>query len=62
MNYRSKIDFEGKFHKLCNGGAITYVELKEMPGKNIEAVEEIIEYAYSRAVITWELIFRWIIA
>ena len=48
MNYRSKIDFEGKFHKLCNGGAITYVELKEMPGKNIEAVEEIIEYAYSR--------------
>lgn len=48
MNYRSKIDFEGRFHSLCNGGSITYVEVKEMPGKNTEAVQEIIEYAYSK--------------
>lgn len=46
LNYKEKIDFEGRFHRLCNGGSITYVELKEMPERNIEAVKEIIEYAY----------------
>lgn len=46
LNYKSKIELEGNFHKLCNGGSITYVELKEMPGKNVEAVQEIVEYAY----------------
>ena len=46
ISYKDKIAFEGKFHSLCNGGAITYVELKEMPGRNVEAVREIIEYAY----------------
>lgn len=46
ISYKDKIACEGKFHSLCNGGAITYVELKEMPGRNIEAIREIVEYAY----------------
>lgn len=46
MNYRDKIDAEARFHHLCNGGSITYSELNEMPGINIEAVKEIVEYAY----------------
>ena len=41
-----KINIESKFHHLCNGGSITYVEFEEMPGINVEAVQEIIEYAY----------------
>jgi len=46
VSYKEKIALEGKFHRLCNGGSITYVEFKEMPGRNIEAVQEIVEYAY----------------
>lgn len=45
-NYKQKIDLESRFHRLCNGGSITYVELQEMPERNVEAVQEIIEYAY----------------
>jgi len=45
INYKEKIDMEGNFHRLCNGGSITYVELKEMPGMNYEAVKEVVEYA-----------------
>lgn len=47
-NYKDKIDLEGCFHHLCNGGSITYIELNEMPGLNVEAVKEIIEYAYEK--------------
>lgn len=46
VSYRDKIDLEGRFHRLCNGGSITYIELNEMPGINADAVKEIIEYAY----------------
>ena len=46
VNYKDKIDMEGRFHHLCNGGSITYIELNEMPGINVEAVKEIVEYAY----------------
>lgn len=46
IHYREKIEIESRFHALCNGGSITYIELKEMPGRNIEAVQEIVEYAY----------------
>lgn len=45
-DFIEKIKFEGMFHHLCNGGSITYVELEEMPENNIEAVQEIITYAY----------------
>lgn len=45
-DYTEKIHFEGRFHHLCNGGSITYIELKEMLYGNQEAIKEIIEYAY----------------
>lgn len=46
LGYRKKIELESAFHALCNGGSITYVELAEMPLHNVEAVQEIVEYAY----------------
>ena len=45
-DYIQKIDLEAPFHALCNGGCITYVEMAEMPGKNIEATKEVVDYAY----------------
>lgn len=46
VNYRDKVDMESRFHHLCNGGSITYIELNEMPGINVEAIKEIVQYAY----------------
>lgn len=46
-DYTQKINFEAPFHKMCNGGCITYVEMEEMPGSNVEATEEVILYAYN---------------
>lgn len=48
VSYRAKAELEGLFHALCNGGAITYVEFKEMPSRNIAAVQEVIDYAVSQ--------------
>lgn len=38
-----KIKLEGIFVKYFKGGSITYVELKESPGKNIEAIYTIVK-------------------
>ena len=46
-DYMTKISFEAPFHFLCNGGSITYIELDEMPWRNVEAVQEIVESAYT---------------
>jgi ribonucleoside-triphosphate reductase len=40
-----KIAAEGAFHKLCNGGAITYIELNEIPIENIEGIKDIVKFA-----------------
>ncbi len=40
-----KIQLEGLFHEICNGGCITYVELGEAPLSNIEGLKELIEVA-----------------
>lgn len=45
-----KIDLEAPFHKLCNGGCITYIELSEAPLTNIEALNDGIKYAESRGI------------
>ena len=37
-----KIAIEGPYHKYCNAGHISYVELESAPGNNIEAYERII--------------------
>lgn len=40
-----KIQLEGPFHEICNGGCITYVELGEAPISNDEGLREYIECA-----------------
>ncbi len=40
-----KIQLEGLFHGVCNGGCITYVELKEAPIGNAEGLQEFIQTA-----------------
>lgn len=47
-DYIDKIDFETPFHKFCNGGSITYVEMEEMPNRNVEASKEVVDYAYDK--------------
>lgn len=45
-----KIRFEGKFHALCNGGSITYVEFREAPAMNIQALEDAVYFAQQHGV------------
>ena len=40
-----KIQLEGLFHELCNGGCITYIELKEAPIGNDEGLRELVGIA-----------------
>lgn len=39
-----KIEIEGKYHVYCNGGQISYIELKESPSDNIEGMYDILKY------------------
>ena len=45
-----KIQLEGLFHELCNGGCITYIELGEVPLSNVEGLEEYINIAIKAGV------------
>ena len=45
-----KIQLEGLFHELCNGGCITYIELGEAPLCNVEGLEEYINIAIKAGV------------
>lgn len=45
-----KIELEGVFHEICNGGSITYVELGEAPIGNAEGLQEYIGYAEQNGV------------
>lgn len=40
-----KIEIEAPFHKLCNGGGITYVELSELPFGNKDAISDLVDFA-----------------
>lgn len=42
-----KIEIEGMFTKYCNGGTINYVELKESPLYNIDAMYSLIQAMYN---------------
>ncbi|MBT9168182.1 MAG: Anaerobic ribonucleoside-triphosphate reductase [Syntrophomonadaceae bacterium] len=44
MSLFDKLSLEGEYHKYCNAGHISYVELAAPPGENVEAVEEIISH------------------
>lgn len=48
INLFDKIKLEAPFHSLCNGGHITYVELKEIPIGNYHAIRELVDYAISQ--------------
>ena len=50
VNCFRKIDLEAPFHKLCNGGHITYVELNEIPLGNGSAIEDLVDYAISKNI------------
>ncbi|MFZ7103211.1 MAG: anaerobic ribonucleoside triphosphate reductase [Peptococcaceae bacterium] len=41
-----KINIEGSYHKLCNAGHISYVELPSAPTNNIAAFESIVQAMY----------------
>jgi anaerobic ribonucleoside-triphosphate reductase len=45
-----KIQIEGPFHELCNGGSITYLELGEAPISNVEGLKEYINIAIKAGV------------
>jgi ribonucleoside-triphosphate reductase len=44
MSLFDKLSVEGEYHKYCNAGHISYVELDSPPGDNVEAVAEIINH------------------
>ncbi len=46
-----KIQIEGPFHKMCNGGHISYIELDGYP--DTETIENIINYAYDNSNISY---------
>lgn len=45
-----KIQLEGLFHEICNGGCITYIELGEAPLGNEEGLKEYIDIAVKAGV------------
>lgn len=45
-----KLELEGPFHILCNGGCISYVELGEAPLGNAEGLDELLEIAIKAGV------------
>ena len=42
ISFAEKLKLEGMYHKYCDAGHISYVELESPPGDNYEAVEEIV--------------------
>ncbi|MCE5222401.1 MAG: anaerobic ribonucleoside triphosphate reductase [Clostridium sp.] len=51
ISIKDKIDIEAPYHKLCNGGHITYIEVDDAP--NAETVMDIINYAYKHTNISY---------
>lgn len=41
----AKIRLEGPYHALCNGGSVTYIELREAPIGNVTAIEDLVKEA-----------------
>lgn len=51
ISIKDKIDIEAPYHKLCNGGHISYIELDDYPDE--ETVMDIINYAYKNTDISY---------
>ena len=51
ISIKDKIDIEAPYHKLCNAGHISYIELDDSPSP--EVIMEIINYAYKITNISY---------
>ena len=51
IGIQEKIDIEAPYHKLCNGGHITYIEVDGYPTE--EEIMDIIMYAYDKTNISY---------
>ncbi|MBP2032321.1 ribonucleoside-triphosphate reductase [Clostridium algifaecis] len=51
ISIKDKIDIEAPYHKLCNGGHISYIELDDYPSE--DTVYDIINYAYCNTNISY---------
>lgn len=45
-----KLRLEGRFHILCNGGSISYVEFRDAPMGNVEALADLVKFAAIQGV------------
>ena len=51
VSIKDKINIEAPYHKLCNAGHISYIELDDYPTGNV--VKDIITYAYEQSNISY---------
>lgn len=51
ISIKEKIDIEAPYHKLCNGGHISYIELDDYPSSEI--IMDILDYAYKETNISY---------
>ncbi|MFL0195605.1 anaerobic ribonucleoside triphosphate reductase [Clostridium sp. WILCCON 0269] len=51
ISIKDKIDIEAPYHKICNGGHISYIEIDDYPSEEI--VGDIINYAYDNTNISY---------
>jgi ribonucleoside-triphosphate reductase len=51
ISIKDKIDIEAPYHKLCNAGHISYIELDDYP--NGEIIMDILNYAYKHTNISY---------
>ena len=51
ISIKDKIDIEAPYHKLCNGGHISYIEVDDTPTQ--EAIMDILNYAYKNTNISY---------
>ena len=51
ISIKDKINIEAPYHKMCNGGHISYIELDDYPTKDI--IKDIITYSYENSNINY---------
>jgi ribonucleoside-triphosphate reductase len=51
ISIKDKISIEAPYHKLCNGGHISYIEMDDYP--DAETIENVIRYAYENTNISY---------
>ncbi len=51
ISIKNKIDIEAPYHKLCNAGHISYIELDDYPTGDV--ISDIIKYAYENTNISY---------